>query len=93
MKGIIIAAGYGTRFFPVTKSIPKEMLPLINRPAIDFIVEELHNSGINDILIITSRRKKSIEDYFDRDIELETVLSNNNNREKLMDIYPTTQVY
>ena len=88
MKGVILAAGYGTRFFPITKSIPKEMLPLINRPAIDFIVEEFQKSGITEILIITSRRKKSIEDYFDRDIELEKVLTNKGKHEYVKAITP-----
>ncbi|MBN2442767.1 MAG: UTP--glucose-1-phosphate uridylyltransferase [Spirochaetales bacterium] len=88
MKGIIIAAGYGSRFFPITKAVPKEMLPLIDRPAIDFIVEEFHNSGINDILIITSRKKKSIEDYFDRDPELENILSKEGKQEQLRSITP-----
>ena len=75
MKGLIVAAGYGTRFLPVTKTIPKEMLPLIDRPSIDFIVEEFVRSGITEILIITSRRKKTLEDYFDREIELEKVFT------------------
>lgn len=73
MKGIIVAAGYGTRFLPVTKTIPKEMLPLINVPSIQFIVDEFVHAGITDIVIISSRRKKVLEDYFDREIELETV--------------------
>lgn len=70
MKGVIIAAGYGTRFLPVTKTVPKEMLPVINKPCIDFIVDEFLASGINEILILTSRRKKALDDYFDREIEL-----------------------
>jgi UTP--glucose-1-phosphate uridylyltransferase len=73
MKGIIVAAGYGTRFLPVTKTIPKEMIPLVNVPSIQFIVDEFVNSGITDIVIISSRRKKVLEDYFDREVELETV--------------------
>ena len=83
MKGVIIAAGYGTRFLPVTKTIPKEMLPLINKPSIDFIVEEFINSGIKEILIITSRRKKALDDYFDREIELETVFAKEGASKKL----------
>ncbi len=71
MKGVILAAGYGSRFLPVTKTIPKEMLPLINKPSIDFIIEEFLESGINEILVITSRRKKVLEDYLDREVELE----------------------
>lgn len=88
MKGVIIAAGYGTRFFPVTKTIPKEMLPLITRPAIDFIVEEFRTSGITEILIITSRRKKSMKDFFDREIELENVLKAKGKHEKVKEILP-----
>jgi UTP--glucose-1-phosphate uridylyltransferase len=88
MKGVIIAAGYGTRFFPVTKTIPKEMLPLINRPAIDFIVEEFLTSGITEILVITSRRKKSMEDFFDREIELEKVLTEKGKHDQVKEILP-----
>ena len=73
MKGVIIAAGYGTRFLPATKTVPKEMFPLIDRPAIDFIVQEFIDSGITEILIVSSRRKKVLEDYFDREVELESV--------------------
>jgi UTP--glucose-1-phosphate uridylyltransferase len=66
MKGVILAAGYGTRFLPGSKTIPKEMFPLIDTPAIDLIVREMVDAGIEDILIVTSRRKKPLEDYFDR---------------------------
>lgn len=75
IKGVIVAAGYGSRFLPVTKTIPKEMLPLLDKPAIAFIVEEFLASGIRDILIITSRRKKALEDFFDREVELEQVFT------------------
>jgi len=88
MKGVIIAAGYGTRFLPVTKTIPKEMLPLVTRPAIDFIVEEFVASGVTEILFVTSRRKKSLEDYFDREIELEEVFRAAGDQEKLAKIRP-----
>ena len=88
MKGVIIAAGYGTRFLPVTKTIPKEMLPLLSRPVIDFIVEEFEKSGIEEILIITSRRKKALEDYFDREMELESVFREQAAEEKLKKIEP-----
>lgn len=74
VKGVILAAGYGSRFLPATKTVPKELLPLINKPCIDFIVEEFLSAGIEDILIITSRRKKALEDYFDKEIELEQAL-------------------
>ena len=75
IKGIVVAAGYGSRFLPVTKTVPKEMLPLIDRPAVDFIVSEMIEAGIREILIISSRRKKVLEDYFDREVELEGVFA------------------
>ncbi len=83
MKGIIVAAGYGTRFLPVTKTVPKEMLPLINKPAIAFIVDEFIASGISDIIIITSRRKKCLDDYFDHDAELDAVFTREGKKDKL----------
>ena len=86
MKGIIIAAGYGTRFLPATKTVAKEMFPLIDTPAIDFIVDEFIQSGITEILIVTSRRKKILEDYFDKEIELETVFTKENDQSKLSKI-------
>ncbi len=86
MKGVIVAAGYGTRFLPVTKTLPKEMLPLINRPSIDFVIDEFIDSGIDEILIITSRRKKALEDYLDREVELETVFREKGEEEKLAEI-------
>ncbi|MFW9997742.1 MAG: UTP--glucose-1-phosphate uridylyltransferase [Candidatus Odinarchaeota archaeon] len=83
MKALIVAAGYGTRFFPVTKTVPKEMLPLVDRPAISFIIEELYHSGVREVLVISSRRKKCLEDYFDREIELEQVLGIKGEQSKL----------
>jgi UTP--glucose-1-phosphate uridylyltransferase len=88
IKGVIVAAGYGTRFLPITKCIPKEMLPLVDRPAIDFIVEEFGAAGIEDILIISSRRKKALEDWFDREIELERCFEKENAIDKLNKIRP-----
>ncbi len=73
-KAVIPAAGLGTRVLPATKSMPKEMLPIVDRPAIHYIVEEAVKSGITDILIITSRGKTNVEDYFDRTPELESKL-------------------
>ena len=73
-KAIIPAAGLGTRFLPATKAQPKEMLPIVDKPAIQFIIEEAMDSGIEEILIITGRNKRSIEDHFDRSIELEMQL-------------------
>ena len=73
-KAVITAAGYGTRFLPVTRSQPKEMLPLINKPLIQYSVEEAINSGIEQIIMVTSLGKRAIEDYFDRAFELESFL-------------------
>ena len=73
-KAIIPAAGLGTRFLPATKAQPKEMLPIVDKPTIQYIIEEAVQSGIEEILIITGRNKKSIEDHFDRNIELELTL-------------------
>jgi UTP--glucose-1-phosphate uridylyltransferase len=73
-KAVIPAAGLGTRFLPFTKAVPKEMLPMIDRPVIQYIVEEAVDAGMDDILIITSRHKKVMEDHFDRFPELEDAL-------------------
>jgi len=73
-KAVIPAAGLGTRFLPATKAQPKEMLPIVDKPAIQFIIEEAINSGIEEILIITGRNKRAIEDHFDRAVELEMTL-------------------
>ncbi len=80
-KAVIPAAGYGTRFLPITKAIPKEMLPIIDRPTIEFIVNEAKESGIEDILIIVSSNKNAIVDYFDYNIELETILKSKGKEE------------
>ncbi|MGM0865224.1 MAG: UTP--glucose-1-phosphate uridylyltransferase GalU [Bacillota bacterium] len=73
-KVIIPAAGLGTRFLPATKAQPKEMLPIVDKPAIQYIIEEAVQSGITDIIIITGRGKRSIEDHFDKSYELESTL-------------------
>lgn len=73
-KAVIPAAGLGTRFLPATKAQPKEMLPIVDKPAIQYIIEEAVNSGIEEILIITGRNKRAIEDHFDRAVELELTL-------------------
>jgi len=88
MKGLIIAAGYGTRFLPATKTVPKEMLPIIDKPSIAFIAEEFAAAGIREIVIVTSRRKKAMEDYFDREIELETLFEREHAHDKLKKIAP-----
>ncbi len=81
-KAVIPAAGFGTRFLPATKAQPKEMLPVIDTPTIQYVVQEAVDSGIEDILIITGRGKRSIEDHFDRNIELEQRLQDRQ-KEKL----------
>jgi len=73
-KAIIPAAGLGTRFLPATKAQPKEMLPIVDKPAIQYIVEEAIHSGIEDIIIVTGRNKRAIEDHFDKSAELEQML-------------------
>ena len=73
-KAVIPAAGLGTRFLPATKAQPKEMLPLVDKPAIQYVVEEAVRAGLRDILIITGRGKRSLEDHFDRSFELEHYL-------------------
>jgi UTP--glucose-1-phosphate uridylyltransferase len=78
MKAVIPAAGLGVRFLPVTKSQPKEMLPVVDKPVIQYVVEEAVSSGITDIIIITGRGKRAIEDHFDRAFELEHYLRSNN---------------
>ncbi len=85
-KAIITAAGWGTRFLPVTKSQPKEMLPLVNRPLIQYAVEEAINSGIEQVILITAMGKHAIEDYFDRSFELEYVLEQKGETELLQEM-------
>lgn len=82
MKAVIVAAGYGSRFLPASKTVPKEMFPIVDRPAIDFILQELRESGIEDILFITSRRKRALEDYVDREVELEQAFESEGNAAK-----------
>jgi len=83
MKAVIPAAGLGVRFLPVTKSQPKEMLPVVDKPVIQYVVEEAVASGITDILIITGRGKRAIEDHFDRAFELEHYLRRNKRADEL----------
>ncbi|HNZ37821.1 MAG TPA: sugar phosphate nucleotidyltransferase, partial [Candidatus Marinimicrobia bacterium] len=73
-KAVIPAAGLGTRFLPATKAQPKEMLPIIDTPTIQYVVQEAIDSGIDDILIISGKGKRAIEDHFDRNTELEHIL-------------------
>ena len=82
-KAVIPAAGLGTRFLPATKAQPKEMLPIVDKPTLQYIIEEAVASGIEEILIITGRNKKSIEDHFDKSVELELELENKGKTELL----------
>jgi len=75
-KAVIPAAGLGTRFLPATKALPKEMIPIVDKPAIQYIIEEIVDSGIEDILIITGRGKRAIVDHFDKSVELNVNLKN-----------------
>ena len=81
-KAVIPAAGLGTRFLPATKAMPKEMLPLVDTPTIQYIVQEAIDSGIEEILIITGKRKRAIEDHFDKNVELELELEKGNKNYK-----------
>lgn len=82
-KAILPVAGMGTRFLPVTKSSPKEMLPIIDKPVIQLIVEEAVNSGIEEIILVTGKTKRAIEDYFDYDYELHSSLAKKNKSDEL----------
>lgn len=84
-KAVIPVAGFGTRFLPATKILPKEMLPIIDRPTIQFIVEEMVASGIEEIIFVTGRNKRSIEDHFDRAFELEHLLEGNPEKKPMLD--------
>ena len=83
IKAVIPAAGLGTRFLPATKATPKEMLPVVDRPAIQYVVEEAVSAGLTDILMITGRNKRSLEDHFDRAWELEAALEAKGDRFRL----------
>ena len=91
-KAVIPAAGLGTRFLPATKAQPKEMLPLLDKPAIQYVVEEAVRFGLDDILIITGRGKRSIEDHFDRSFELEHVLESKGKFEDLKEVRAITDM-
>jgi len=85
-KAVFPAAGLGTRFLPATKAQPKEMLPLVDKPAIQYVIEEAVESGIRDVIIVTGRGKNAIEDHFDRSIELELTLAARGKQEQLDEI-------
>jgi UTP--glucose-1-phosphate uridylyltransferase len=85
-KAVIPAAGLGTRFLPASKAQPKEMLPVVDKPAIQYVVEEAVRNGIRDILVITGRGKRSLEDHFDRSFELEYELERTGKTEQLKEM-------
>ena len=91
-KAVIPAAGFGTRFLPATKSQPKEMLPIVDTPTIQYVVEEAVNSGITDILMIIGKGKRAIEEHFDRNFELESQLSEKGKEEELKEIQNITKL-
>jgi len=91
-KAVIPAAGYGTRFLPATKSTPKEMLPIVDKPVIQYVVEEAVASGIEDIIIITGANKRSIEDHFDHSLQLENYLEKAQKNEYLQQIQNIAQM-
>lgn len=92
MKAVIPAAGFGTRFLPATKSQPKEMLPVYDKPTIQYVVEEAVASGIDDILIVTGRNKRSIEDHFDKSYELKYTLQKAGKDLRLKEIRKVTNL-
>jgi len=85
-KAVIPAAGLGTRFLPATKATPKEMLPVVDKPAIQYVVEEAVSAGMDDILFITGRSKRPLEDHFDRNLELEQALETKGDTERLAQV-------
>jgi UTP--glucose-1-phosphate uridylyltransferase len=91
-KAVIPAAGLGTRFVPATKAMPKEMLPVIDTPAIQFVVEEAAAAGLTNVLMVTARSKTNIEDHFDRNIELEEVLEAKGDESGLASIRASNQI-
>ncbi|WP_430479130.1 UTP--glucose-1-phosphate uridylyltransferase GalU [Streptomyces sp. P11-1] len=82
-KAVIPAAGLGTRFLPATKATPKEMLPVVDKPAIQYVVEEAASAGLEDVLLITGRNKRALEDHFDRNYELESALQKKGDADRL----------
>ena len=92
MKAVIPAAGFGTRFLPATKAQPKEMLPVYDKPTIQYVIEEAVASGIDDILIVTGRNKRSIEDHFDKSFELEQTLQSAGKDDRLKQVRAITDL-
>jgi len=91
-KAVIPAAGLGTRFLPATKALPKEMLPIVDKPVIQFVVEEAVAAGLSDLLMITGRNKNALENHFDRVAELEQVLATKGDEKKLFTVQESSQL-
>ncbi|MCM3655866.1 UTP--glucose-1-phosphate uridylyltransferase GalU [Agromyces mediolanus] len=91
-KAVIPAAGLGTRFLPATKAMPKEMLPVVDKPAIQYVVEEAVNAGLNDVLMVTGRNKYALENHFDRVAELEATLEAKGDTAKLQKVNESTDL-
>lgn len=91
-KAVIPAAGLGTRFLPATKAMPKEMLPVVDKPAIQYVVEEAVHAGLHDVLMITGRNKNALENHFDRVYELESTLEEKGDTEKLRKVEYSTEL-
>ncbi|MFC9297672.1 UTP--glucose-1-phosphate uridylyltransferase GalU [Streptomyces sp. NPDC057011] len=91
-KAVIPAAGLGTRFLPLTKATPKEMLPVVDKPAIQYVVEEAVAAGLSDILMVTGRNKRALEDHFDRNYELEEALQRRGDQDKLDSVCASTEL-
>jgi UTP--glucose-1-phosphate uridylyltransferase len=91
-KAVVPAAGLGTRFLPATKAVPKEMLPVVDKPAIQYVVEEAVRAGLTDLLLVTGRGKKAIEDHFDHAVELENSLEAKGDKDRLALVQASTDL-
>jgi UTP--glucose-1-phosphate uridylyltransferase len=91
-KAVIPVAGMGTRFLPATKAVPKELLPVVDRPALQYIVEEAARAGLPEVLMVTGRNKAAIEDFFDRHPELETALEKKGDADRLASVHESTDI-
>src|ERR671935_2932558 len=91
-KAVVPAAGLGTRFLPATKATPKEMLPIVDKPAIQYVVEEAVGAGLDDVLMVTGRNKRPLEDHFDRNYELESALTAKGDLDRLARVQESTQL-
>ncbi|MER8043010.1 UTP--glucose-1-phosphate uridylyltransferase GalU [Streptomyces sp. NPDC094032] len=91
-KAVIPAAGLGTRFLPATKATPKEMLPVVDKPAIQYVVEEAVSAGLSDVLMVTGRNKRPLEDHFDRNYELEEALTRKGDDERLARVQESSEL-